>query len=505
MTYLSKAHVVDEHRIALSNQFMSKSAHNLAENPQASMLLTDAATAEQYRLHLRYERTERRGPLFDRLREEVDAVAAMSAMTDVFRLRSADIYRVESLQVVPCAERADGTAGVATLPTSADRDEPSLIDVAELCARIGRSADLDTLVRVTVTGLAALLGYEHTLLMLLDEEGRRLFTIASHGYDWEGVGSEVAVGEGAIGLAADQVTTVRLANAGQMSKYSRCIRQAFEESGHLGPGREVPLPGLEHVHSLVAAPAVALGQLVGVIAVEDRRVAIFGPADDAALGVVATALATAVESIRAEERLANATRAAERSRTSCEPVAAPPSPSTVPVRFFPVDGSTFLDGDYLIKGVAGRILWSLLRQHDEEGRTEFTNREVRLDPTLDLPDFRDNFESRLILLKRRLDEREAPIRIEKTGRGRFRLRRDARRSDSRSARDRLTPVAGRRLLTSASDGDVHDHVLQPAMGTRRGRPAVRRRRRGGVVRHRPRRPAGGLGSRRRDRRRPPDR
>jgi hypothetical protein len=91
------------------------------------------------------------------------------------------------------------------------------------------------------------------------------------------------------------------------------------------------------------------------------------------------------------------------------------------VRFFPVDGSTFLYGDYLIKGVAGRLLWSLLRQHEREGRVEFTNREVRLDPTLDLPDFRDNFESRLILLKRRLDEREAPIRIAKTGRGRFRL------------------------------------------------------------------------------------
>ena len=91
------------------------------------------------------------------------------------------------------------------------------------------------------------------------------------------------------------------------------------------------------------------------------------------------------------------------------------------MRFFAVDGSTFLDGDYVIKGVAGRLLWSLLGQYDREGRVDFTNREVRLDPTLDLPDFRDNFESRLILLKRRLDEREAPIRIEKTGRGRFRL------------------------------------------------------------------------------------
>lgn len=47
--------------------------------------------------------------------------------------------------------------------------------------------------------------------------------------------------------------------------------------------------------------------------------------------------------------------------------------------------------------------------------------EAKLDPTLELPPYRDNFESRLILLKRRLDEQDAPIRIHATGRGRFDL------------------------------------------------------------------------------------
>ena len=91
------------------------------------------------------------------------------------------------------------------------------------------------------------------------------------------------------------------------------------------------------------------------------------------------------------------------------------------MRYFAVDGSTFLDGDYLIRGVAGRILWSLLEQYDADGRVDFTNKEIRLDSRLELPGFRDNLDTRLILLKRRLDEREAPIRLDKTGRGRFRL------------------------------------------------------------------------------------
>jgi adenylate cyclase len=410
ITYLSRVQAVDDERVALSNQFFSKTARNLVENPRAQLLLIDPVTHDEFRADVVYERTERRGPVFEKLRLDVDAIAALTGMQDVFKLRAADIYRVLDLRRLG-----------ARRPLLVEEDRPvtpTTAGLAELTMRLSRCADLDTLVSTTVGGLADFLGYQHAMLLLLDEDGRRLYTIASHGYDREGVGSEIVIGDGLVGMAALHCKPMRVGNARQMSKYARSVRRSFEEEGTMGPGEEIPVPGLAAADSRLAVPALALGQLVGVLVVEDPRRVAFGEPDEAMLSVVATLVANAIETIRAEER--SVAPAPGNPAATGAPSPAVDAPTTH-VRHFAVDGSTFVDGDYLIKGVAGRILWSLLRQHEEEGRTEFSNREVRRDPSLEMPEFRDNLESRLILLKRRLDEREAPIRIEKTGRGRFRL------------------------------------------------------------------------------------
>lgn len=424
VTYLSCVRLVDDERVALSNQFFSKTQRNLAENPRASVLVIDPTTYDEHRLTLRYERTERRGPVFERLREDVDNIAALSHMQDVFKLRAADVYRVlEVVQVETAATRREREEGVAPEPWAGWTEQtPAGVAahdperLAELVALLSRSPDLDALVSATVDGLARLLGYETSILLLLDETGRRLFTIASHGFADEGVGSEVEVGDGIVGLAAERCAPVRLGNLRQMAKYSQSVERAFREPEGVGPGREIPLPVLPDVQSRVAVPAMSFGQLVGVLVVESRLPVAFTEADETVLGVVASVVAGAVEGARSRAAL---------ERTASEPASAPGRPAAptrrTTVRFFASDGSTFLDSDYLIKGVAGRILWSLLGQHERDGRIDFTNREVRLDPSLELPEVRDNLESRLILLKRRLEERDAPIRMEKTGRGRFRL------------------------------------------------------------------------------------
>jgi adenylate cyclase len=106
---------------------------------------------------------------------------------------------------------------------------------------------------------------------------------------------------------------------------------------------------------------------------------------------------------------------------SSEPTRSEPTERPAKVRYFGADDSVFIDDVYLIKGVAGRILWRLLHDFTTRGRAEFSNKELRADKKLGLPGYRDNLEARLVLLRKRLEEQCEFIRLVSTGRGLFRL------------------------------------------------------------------------------------
>lgn len=87
--------------------------------------------------------------------------------------------------------------------------------------------------------------------------------------------------------------------------------------------------------------------------------------------------------------------------------------------YFKNEDCLFLNGEYLIRNVPARILWKILKSYQEQKRTEFTNRELRMDSWLELPEIKDNLEARLILLRKRLEKKSPAITMISTGRGRF--------------------------------------------------------------------------------------
>ena len=92
------------------------------------------------------------------------------------------------------------------------------------------------------------------------------------------------------------------------------------------------------------------------------------------------------------------------------------------VAYYQANDSVFVAGRYVTKGVVGRILRKLAGEHVATGRTAFSNRELRLDESLDLPAGADNLEGRLLVLRRRLALQNCGIELERVGRGHMELR-----------------------------------------------------------------------------------
>jgi adenylate cyclase len=410
ITYMSIVQYIDSERVGLSRQFFRKTGANLEQNPHAQVLVVDPATIEQFTLDLRYLHTETTGPAFDAMQTNLEAIASQSGVGgSVFRLRGIDIYHVERCAPVrPDVEVRRGVDG--------GRDVLKALD--ELVERMSVAEHYEEATEIALQALEDLFGFPYSMLLVAaGGDGGRIFGVAANGYPGSPAGAEVVLGEGAIGVAAQRRRLVCLTNVARGRVMGSAVAA---RAGRVPVAHEIPLPGLENVQSAAAVPLLVHGQLTGVLYLESDELGTFGAHNERLLRVIGGHLAAVLAALE-RDRDDGPTPAAGAAATMAT-ASGPPQPGgALELVYYQADDSVFAGGEYVIKGVPGRILWKLLREHESDGRTAFTNRELRLDERLGLPAGNDNLEARLVALRRRLETRDFGLGLHRVARGRMLL------------------------------------------------------------------------------------
>jgi hypothetical protein len=224
-------------------------------------------------------------------------------------------------------------------------------------------------------------------------------------------------------MVAEARKPIRISGLIRGMLYALAMQRRVEAGDAAAP--RIPLPGLAAPESQLGVPLLVRGELVGVLCAESEVPYRFHEEDKASIELLGSYLAIAIQNMQLQERAseppAEPPAAASPERPAPSPCLQPPARPRREVVYYAEDECILVDDEYLIRSLPARILWRVLSAHDATGRSEFTNRELRLDKSLNLPEWKDNLESRLILLRRRLEQKCPDIRLVSRARGRFAL------------------------------------------------------------------------------------
>ncbi len=300
VSYISEVHYVDHEHVALSFQFFSKTRQNVLENPRATVVVAHPETGTQYRLAVRYLRTEDSGPLFECMKAKLAGIASHSGMTGVFRLRGSDVYRVEAVAEVP-----------GTRSPIKPSEPVGLADVRAAMARLSGACDLAGLVDALLDELQVRFGVSHAVVLMLDAGRGTLYSVASRGYPESGIGAELRPGEGLIGAAALAGIPIRISHATSEFGYGRAMRDDAARRGLTDAlDQEIPFPGLPESQSQIAVPILVGQRMLGVLFAESTQTARFGYDEEDAFATLASHLGAMAAQLGADDATQDESRAA---------------------------------------------------------------------------------------------------------------------------------------------------------------------------------------------------
>ena len=316
----------------------------------------------------------------------------------------AEFIEKHGIEVVP--------SPVEAAPATILRKPVNLPALAEAGRAIERQVEVEGIIDSLLHSVREVLGYHNALVLILDAHRGCLITTGSIGYERSGLGSEASRDEGLIGAAATSGHTIKVSDMSRVRRFGGAIITDTEVSENTT--RIVAFPKLPTAMSQIAVPMMIRDEAIGVLFAESQERMAFREEDEAALEILA-------------RQASRALKASELTTPAAEPTLVLPTDEAVArgrgirVIHHRVDDSIFVDGTYIVKGIAGALLRLMLEWHLNDGRSLFSNRELRLALAARMPELKDNLETRLLLLRRRLEEKQAPIQILRTGRGRLRM------------------------------------------------------------------------------------
>ena len=100
ISYISQVFYVDDNHVALSNQFFNKSMRNIQNNGIATVNIVKPDTLKSWYLELKYTESKTDGELFENMKMQLEAIASMTGMEDVFKLYASEVFEIMKVEEV---------------------------------------------------------------------------------------------------------------------------------------------------------------------------------------------------------------------------------------------------------------------------------------------------------------------------------------------------------------------------------------------------------------------
>lgn len=199
---------------------------------------------------------------------------------------------------------------------------------------------------------------KHSMLLLPDQQQQILSVFASRGFEKQGLGSQVKMGEGVIGVVALRKRKLRMTNISWQRKYIQ-----IQASEGLQATSVYPLPGLQQVESQVAIPLLANDELVAVLSAESADVNFFSREDEEFLMTLSQLLAISIQNAiileQLEQKVQERTAALEAKRKELEQLNASKD------RLFSIIGHDLRSPAAALQNVA-----ELIKYYNEKGNVQ---------------------------------------------------------------------------------------------------------------------------------------